>query len=105
MHGSILESCMENARRQIRVTQESERRQIYCCVTDTRRVRCEWAEEGSRHMLTVSSRTPDAAGSAGALLSFLGTVYVFTTPLDFVPSPVGTPASIAGFLFLAQWLI
>lgn len=44
-------------------------------------------------------------GNAGALLRGLGTAYIFATPLDFVPSPVGTPATVAGLLFLTQWLI
>ena len=42
---------------------------------------------------------------SGSLLGVLGAVYIFTSPLDFVPSPVGTPATVAGLLFLIQWLV
>lgn len=55
------------------------------------------AVRGSRRRAQ-SLPTPDGLVATGLL-------YVFTTPLDFVPTPIVTPTTGAGVVFLATWAL
>lgn len=56
-------------------------------------------------VLTPEPERTIARARSWSLLTCLGALYLAATPLDFVPTPVGTPVTITAVLFLAQWVV
>ena len=53
----------------------------------------------------INPSMPGGRRSRSGLVGNAALLYVFATPLDVIPLPFGSPASIAGLLFLFSWAV
>src|SRR5664279_2001898 len=61
-----------------------------------------WSQRG-RGPATRSSTDGSTLAVRPGFLQFAALLYIFSSPLDVVPIPIGSPVELTGLLFLSVW--